>query len=400
MDINTFDTFAASTTSSVIEAMTEVTNNLIQIELYSDVRLKQKINRFKESKWTNIEDLFKDFEEIKKDYKKINEEPKHVVVNQNNVTNSLNYTIGQLKEEDICIVDMLGNGTVQSGNITYKIDSFDTVKKNVTSTTSMLLIYSIIKMNLTSNTSKFKLSEFMEFRGIVNPSEAAKKVKNDLIVLKQISNITLKDKKQDTQIGDSVIHKYKYYWGDITIIFNPDFADKLKKTYMFIPINLAQIKNKYAWVIGYYIYEQARINHTCSKKISIKSCLERTTLPSYEEVKEGDRHFERKIMTPFENAIDILSKEIDELDIEFEKDYKTIEEFMEGFIKINIKNKQIENLYNDLEIKRQRKNIEQNKLKKSERKKHALKLKEEGRSISEIAKILDLTPKTIKNYLK
>lgn len=328
--------------------------------------------------------------------------PNYFKLNQNNISNNINHTMNKSKmtnNNDQMIVDMMGTGVVKVGNLEYQIENFTKLKEYIGISTSKLFVYSILKME--ENESRFTLADYIEFRNLKDKKTQAKKIKFDLKILKLISNINFINKKKDTQILSSIIVYAEYKRGKIIVKFNSDFAEMLKGTYMYVSENLIKLNDQkfpHTWALGYYIYEYARINKNCMFNLSIKSCLNRLTLPSYDFVNNSDREYTRRIIEPFENTIDTLMENINDLSIEYINDNETIEDFFNNSVKININNWRLKHYYKEIELENQRKSIDFNKNNKVENKRKALKLKDDGKTNTEIAEILKLTKRTIRNY--
>lgn len=323
-------------------------------------------------------------------------------VNQNTISNSINYSlIKSKKDNEIISIDMHGFGVVKIGALEYHIGNFKEIKKFISSSTGKLFVYSIMKMQ--DNESNFSLIDYMYFRNLLDRKSTAEKLKNDLKVLQIISNIEYSNKRKDTLLLRSLLLGATYKYGKINIEFNPEFAERLKENYMFIHKNLLKVNDRkypHVWPLGYYIFEYARINKKCSFKLSIKSCLKRLALPHYKKVRKTNRNYTERIIDPFENTIDTIMEYMPIIDIEYEKDNETIMDFFKNKLIINIKDDELKNHYKEIDLNAKRKSMKYNKETKSVRIEKANKLRDEGCTIKEIAEILKLTERTIKEYFK
>jgi hypothetical protein len=312
-------------------------------------------------------------------------------MNQNKITNAINYSMSSSEHVDF------QTGKVTFGNLSYTIQGFELIKENITDTTSKLFCYSLL--NLKGNIFECKLKEFMEFRGVNSWAKAQKRAVIDIGILDKISNIAYIKKEQDIFTYDKLIIHTSYNAGTIRIEYNPKFVNNLR-TYAYYHQDLFKLSGN-SYFLAHYFYTHARINRTTTFYLSIESCLKRTKLPSVEAVKTiYSRNYSKKIIEPFTEIIDSLTEKIPCLYITYEKDYMNIREFIDGKIKITITNKIIVDYHNVVDLEKRKKSIKKNKENKESRKKLAIELYNKDTTIKEIAKKLNLTTKTIKNYLK
>lgn len=383
--------------STVTKFMT-ISNAVIDVM----ANLQNKIEVLRDNPKTNekLEVLLTEYEtgvtKIEELETKINELvndklPNYHKLNENNISNSL---IIKPKANNIQVDDFFNTGTIKVGTIVYKMDNYKELKNS----TTKLLVFAIININ--GYIAEFSLTEYMNFRNIKDRKEATNKIKSDLELLKSIKSL---ESIKDNYNFECLIIGGNYSKGKVNIKFNPLFAESLKKFYMYIPYELLSINDKYyphAWTLGYFIFEHARNNKTLSFTLKIETCLKRIDIPSIKEVgNKMDRHFDNKIIKPFESTIDILSESIPDLTIEFENEYQNISEFEKGRIKININNQKLNKMYKGIKNKKvvnsKAYNIEVFQLNKKKAKElHSL-----GVSTKEISKKLGKTERTIRNYL-
>lgn len=145
---------------------------------------------------------------------------------------------------------------------------------------------------------------------------ARKAVHKDLDILRNITlTWTEEIKGKSTKFIDILLLSGKGIpHGQITIIFNEDMARYLAAAgfISYFPAALYRIRadQPNAYYIGlkltehYYIdTNQLRGTHD---RLSITKVLEATDLPTYQEVMDTDRHWERRIKEPLEHSLDIL----------------------------------------------------------------------------------------------
>ncbi|MFW9969327.1 MAG: hypothetical protein ACFFDF_03940 [Candidatus Odinarchaeota archaeon] len=323
-------------------------------------------------------------------------------LNQNNISNNLSYSLIKTKKENEFIsIDMSGKGTVKVGKLEYMMPNFKSVKKEISTSTNKLLIYAILRMiGIESN---FTLKEYMDFRELTDEKHTKETIKKDLLILQSILNIQYTSKDNNIQLTTCIITDTNYHYGKIRIIFNKKFANQLKENYMYIHENLIKIHERFyphIWPLGYFIFEYSRINKICEFNLSIETCLKRLALPSFNHISKVNRNYTERIINPFENTIDGLQLYIKDLKIEYLHDNNTIKDFFENKIKVRIENEDIKRYYRQIKINEEKRNIKKNKTNKNKRKFDTLKLVQEKKSIKEISEILNLTHRTIKNYIK
>lgn len=214
-------------------------------------------------------------------------------------------------------LDLMGTATIKRGNVTVTIKNFKQLT-DYRETTSMLL--DALEMEytarpLTSGAVSLPLSAYMEMRGLKDKKEARKQVKADLETLYQASIDTVQKIKgknenfRDTRIiSDKGIEN-----GIIKATFAPKFMEILKASQtMYYPPFLQKIKpqkNPASYYIGRKIAEHKNMHYfkESADIIGVKTLLkEAPTIPSYEEVKNSDRAFNRRIISKLENALDAI----------------------------------------------------------------------------------------------
>lgn len=375
------------------EEVEKIRKKLEQYESLADGKTKIKLEKMMKSKFTNIEEFRKELEEIENDIK-------YIAINENKEVNQITNDMGKFKE-DTCIVDLFADqGTIKTDKLEYKIENFGNIKTYISISTSKLFIYAIYNLDYETNKSNFTFTDYAKFRGIARDKENREKIQKDLKVLKAISNITVEDKKKHYLLLDSLLYKGEYDRGNISIEFNPEFTKGLKDTYMYFPKKLMKMngkENKNVFLLGWYLFTLLRMNRN---KVSIKNCLNQTSLIKHNEVK--DSKYKQLIIEPFDKIINTLSFEIDDIELNYESGEcpTDINNFLEENIIISFKNNKIINLYQDNKTKKLQKSIKYNKSKKDENIKICKTYLKEGKSKNQIAKTLNKSVKTIERYIQ
>lgn len=353
------------------------------------------------------------YHEIKKQVEEIENRVNYGLFHQSGAMNELNYNLYFKKEvNNLCILDPFTkknatlktkeDNTKNGSYLEYRLENFKYYKDVFSITTSKLFIYSVSKIDFTTNTSKFTFTEYAKDTNVTSHSKNRLQLKNDLEILKKISNLKYENTKKDRLILNTLIIKADYNKGNIEIEFNKEFAANLKNTYMYFPKKLLKLKGKdntKVFILGWYLFTQMRTNFKTEITISIKSCLRVLDFPNIEDIKKNhNRRYLELLIEPFNNIIDTLSEEVPELYIEFDRDYNNINEFMKSQIEIKLKNNIITDKYkNQNEIKK-KKNIKHNIDKKLRNISLAKEYKEKGLNIKEISVKLKLSERTVKRY--
>lgn len=315
--------------------------------------------------------------------------------------------------KNLCVIDpYLGRVSYSypKHGIEYVINNFDNLKNKVSVSTSKLLIYAIQNINFDTNISKFTFTDYCNDRNIKNDTDNRNQLKKDLIILQSISNIAYINKKEDRQLLITFIHKNDYSRGNITLKFDPDFTESLKNCYMYFPHSLLRLngkENANTFMLGYYIFTQMRIpkkdcqinKESINVKLSIKGIINYLTIPTFEAVRKTDRMYQRRIIDPIDKIVNNLNDLVPELNIQFEADYATTNEFEKGFIMATLNNKKITKKYLGIDENRKKKSIKHNTDKKKTNINSTKQYLREGKKKEEIAKILNVSIKTMNRYI-
>lgn len=208
------------------------------------------------------------------------------------------------------------------GRYTITLDNFSELTKGLNDTAHMLfdaLIIRFTSVRPTSGIIGLPLRDYMEMRGLKDEKEARKQINEGLEAIKNCKISGPKgygeNKRETLHItfyGGAGIYGIRnsiitFSIGDIFYNALLDYAP------MYYPVELLKIdtsRNKHAFSMGRYIYEQKRIN--AGKKdreniIKIKSLLGACpNLPRYQDLDKSKGEITRKIIDPFMNNLNHL----------------------------------------------------------------------------------------------
>lgn len=162
---------------------------------------------------------------------------------------------------------------------------------------------------------KIPIKEYMAIKGVKDEKETRKQIKNSLDTLFRFA-LSFKDKGKKGQYekymdlhilsSHAIINSY------IIANFDPLFIKMLANSGYLLkfPIRLFRIngRNKNAYNMGYRIAMHKNMNAGKPNEdiIGVKTLLDCTTLPTYEEEKAGKRSYVQNIIDPFEKALNEL----------------------------------------------------------------------------------------------
>lgn len=386
-------------------------SKLNELYNFADSSIKRKIKNLLINILTYSEkDVIKQIDDLE-------DKISYTILHENHLSNQLISDIhSKNKMNELCILDTFGNNAkFKTKDLEYTIENFKYYRNQFSYTTSRLFVVAIRFLSPYSNISKFTFTEYVDLTGVTNHTENREKLKNDLEILKNIgNNLKYESKKKKIMALSTLIIDGFYKNGDIIIEWNEKFVEGLRNTYMYIPKNLLQLKGK-SLILAYYIFVQLRTNFKTKLNLSINSCLRKLAFPGCFEEYNPNKELELKVsipqnikksryqqhlMTPFEEIIDNLSKSIPELYIEFDRDYKNLEEFLNSNINIELKNPTIVEKYNTQKVKKNKKNIQYNSSQKIKNLELTKKYRSEGLSTLEISKKLNVSSRTVRNYYK
>lgn len=222
-----------------------------------------------------------------------------------------------------------GTATLTTGSLKLFIEQYANLKGSLKVSTYKLL--DALTMELTDQNHYRKsgsintlvtlpLGEYMKICGIPDTTASKKwtrkKVKEELDILYNLSLEWQEAKGKETKgfIKRRICDSVGINRGKILFNFTPAMAEYLNNAYiMQYPIKLFKVdeRNPNAYFIGKKLTEHHSIDNNIKRGtadiISVKCLLEICNdIPTYEEVIETDRHLERRIIKPFEKAIEAL----------------------------------------------------------------------------------------------
>ncbi|MFI3255453.1 MAG: cell envelope integrity protein TolA [Eubacteriales bacterium] len=212
------------------------------------------------------------------------------------------------------------------GNAKVSIEEFSLILANYEkgiSTTAKITLDIFLKEYCLNETSdgliQLSLRDYMELRGLNDPKTARKQVLDNIEEMKNIRFSStefnkISKKKEfmggiDLYGGTGLIQK-----GIIRFRFNPDYLRFRNLTHYYInyPVEIYKTNIKqfpHSYYFGCYIAEYYRMNEGTEQvnTIAIKTLLEYTpTIPTYEEISKGNRHFFNRIIEPSIRNLDQL----------------------------------------------------------------------------------------------
>lgn len=211
----------------------------------------------------------------------------------------------------------------QAGNLT----DFDQI-------VMMFLITKFSKMNTLGEpprdrTIQFSIPEFMAMRNVADTKENRKKVKKSIAesferlsatVVSFTSKATspFNKKKEDVEIKSVLTEGMVTFRGGFTIALGTGFANYLCQT-ATVPIHhslfTVDARINRAFQTGFHLAVHYRIksaerkselNHEYANRIRIGNLAERAGFPTFDKVKQQDRHFMERIVKPIFKALDHL----------------------------------------------------------------------------------------------
>ena len=235
-------------------------------------------------------------------------------IRQGNTTNNL----AKFGGRDMTIDEITHEATFKKGEYILKIPNYTSLSGLKTSTQQLL---DIINIELTESGAKsptvcISLTDYMTRRGLKDRKEARNQVKNDLEVLQQASIRAERRSKGNTVSYEfiNIADSGKIDNGSITFTFGTSFYNMLL-SYPVMPYPTPLLKingrtNPNSNPFGRKIAEHKNMNIGKPNEniISVKTLLDISNLPTYEEVmQKGNRNVTQKIIAPFERDLDKLS---------------------------------------------------------------------------------------------
>jgi len=258
--------------------------------------------------------------------------------------------------------------------------------------TGKLFMYAISKLNNKTNVAKVYINDYTKLRGFSLVADGYKQIKSDLLALGRLDGVLYSSRKlwfYSNIVIDTVI-KDRF----ITIKFNEYFVNHIKDLYFWLPKELYRTKEKQAphcWSLGYEIFKYIRTNSHAKNECfnrSVESLIKSCNLRH----KINTNLVKRELYNPLITSLNYLNDIQDIVSIEIPSYQKDL---LKVNVSIKVKDKDLLDTYN---YKIQ--TLEKNKRNKQLNVKKAKELRSEGKTIKEIAVILNKTSRTINNYLR
>lgn len=242
-------------------------------------------------------------------------------IRQGTATNAL--TKIRPTKRNTTIDTITGAATIKQGEMTVTFPSFETV--NGLKTSTYKLLDAITEIFTASNSSspivQISLDDYMERCALKDRKEARKQAIADLETLR-VAAITFKEKRRGKEAGS--YYKMNISGGAgmsrngiMTFSFSADFFGIMRNyppmAYPKLIWRLNSKRNPNSYYLLRKIAEHKNMN--IGKKnediISVKTLLAAAPfIPSYSTVTKSDRHYDTRIIAPFERDMDALNEAI------------------------------------------------------------------------------------------
>jgi len=279
--------------------------------------LKQSINLT--SSMSFSEEQLKDYQkkqlEIRDKLLKIIASSNFRTIRQNNTTNALT----KFRAGNNMKLDKINDkATITQGDFSLMIENYTKTKGLKTSTLKMFDIFVIIatENGMNDRTVKMSLSDFMAMRGLKDRKHAKTQAISDLELVKSASFTA-----QEISRGKKVSYKFVNLAtageiaknGNITFSFSPEIFEVLKNA-KIMPYHKELLKlddRKYtsSYFLGRKILELKNNNFDKPNvdTLTVAMLLKNSPyIPTFEEVANTDRAFERRIVEPFQDNMNHL----------------------------------------------------------------------------------------------
>lgn len=195
--------------------------------------------------------------------------------------------------------------------------------KNTEIKTSTWQLFDALTQELTYNgvkspIVKLSLEEYMNMRGIKSEDRARKQIKEDLAILSHVRfsfKQMRKGKEAKNFLELAIIGTYGIRNGVIEVAFDTVFTELYKEySIMPYPMQLYRINSNdhpHSYYFLRKIAEHKNMNYDKPNAdiIAVRTLLEASpSMPTYEEVSQSDRHYDTRIIKPFEDNMDALDE--------------------------------------------------------------------------------------------
>lgn len=236
------------------------------------------------------------------------------MIRQGTSTNAL--TKMEVKNENIDKIS--GMATVTSGGVTLAIMDYSKLKGGLRQSVYQLLdtlTAVATEHGFSSPTVKMTLDEYMLRRGLRDRKEAKSRLIEDIKALSG-ARLTWEEKKGKKTESFSFVsvadHGEVKRNGDITFTFGQTLFDVMRSyKVMPYPQQLLTIKTNrfpcaYPFLRKILEFSNMNVGKANADRISVKTLLEVSGLPTYEEVMKGNKNVQSRIIDPFEKNLDAL----------------------------------------------------------------------------------------------
>ena len=195
--------------------------------------------------------------------------------------------------------------------------------KNTELKTSTWQLFDALTQELTYNgvkspIVKLSLEEYMNMRGLKSEDRARKQIKEDLAILSHVRfafKQMCKGKEAKNFLELAIIGTYGIRNGVIEVAFDTVFTELYKEySIMPYPMQLYRINSNdhpHSYYFLRKIAEHKNMNYDKPNAdiIAVSTLLEASPdMPTYEEVSQSDRHYDTRIIEPFERDMDALDE--------------------------------------------------------------------------------------------
>ena len=233
-------------------------------------------------------------------------------------------TINKIRSNSIKKININGRAEIEKDNSILFIENYEKLASELKNSTVKLLQAGILYLSSNNSYRKetqrtiknevlFSLTEYMELRGLKDRKEARKQVESDLETIYNLS-IGWKENSTKNELNfdmmricyrTSIDHR-----GNILMSFSPEIATYLVNAYeLKIPKLYWKLKDKYnpnssplLWKIS--MHKKQNNQRKNENIISVRILLQNAPyIPSYQQIKEEDRMYTRRIIEPLERDL-------------------------------------------------------------------------------------------------
>lgn len=218
------------------------------------------------------------------------------------------------------IVDTItGAATTTKGDVVLKMNNYSKLSGPKTSTYQLLMV---LNAKLTSEGMKgprvsMSLADYMSARGLKNRKETKAQVQKDLEVLMN-TTLSWEERRRGkietfraVNLADSASISRN---GDISFTFSSTFFEILKSypiariSSQLPKVNSHKNPNAFAFLYKINLHKAMNYNKANADVIAVSTLLDvASTIPSFDEVMQGNRNLTERIIEPFERDLNALA---------------------------------------------------------------------------------------------